>query len=116
MIVIKLCILIIDAIHISLLMRFCRIYIGEYKINKKSVSIFFVALWLFNSFMRGTVQGLISSQDAILFFDRNFVPIYSNILLYWESISTYGSYIPHSSFLLGRRMDNYMYSFSDVHG
>lgn len=67
MIVIKLCILIIDAIHISLLMRFCRIYIGEYKINKKSVSIFFVALWLFNSFMRGTVQGLISSQDAILF-------------------------------------------------
>ena len=68
MIVIKLCILIIDAIHISLLMRFGRIYIGEYKINKKRVCIFFVELWLLNSDMRGTVQGLISSQDAIIFF------------------------------------------------
>lgn len=45
-------ILIFDAIHIFILMRFCHNYIGVYRVNRKIFGIVFAVYWVLSSYIR----------------------------------------------------------------
>lgn len=66
MIITNLAVLILDAVRLFLLMRYCRICIGPY-FNRKFVGISFAILWVLNCFLRISAVNRISANDPFLF-------------------------------------------------